>query len=191
MDNLPKSTYVNCCSVSSRTFRTSVRRYTARVVLWYIVHGTRQPNDVCVVTVGKKNVWEFIHLCCVIFMLEEKLEVLVELNFQTFLLFYYFPSGLSTYWRRIKRENPFTELSFKMLTINRCRSVGFSVILSLFQLQPSTPFSSMRREPLWHLSHLLRCTGIWRFVVWQPGREVAQLVGALRHSTGRPGFISR
>jgi len=41
-------------------------------------YGTRLLKDICVVTAGKKNLWESIHLCCFIFTLEEKLKVLVE-----------------------------------------------------------------------------------------------------------------
>ena len=80
---------------------------------------TGLPKDIFVVTAGKKNLWEFIHLCCVIFMLEEKLKVLVEENSHTFLLFYCFLSGMSSYLKCIKYEKPFREFPFKMLTINR------------------------------------------------------------------------
>ena len=38
---------------------------------------------------------------------------------QTFLLFYYFLSGMRSYLRRIKYEKPFRKLQLKMLTINR------------------------------------------------------------------------
>jgi hypothetical protein len=41
-------------------------------------YGTIRLKDICVVTVGKKDLWEFIHLWCFIFTLEEKLKVLVE-----------------------------------------------------------------------------------------------------------------
>jgi len=43
-------------------------------------YGARLLTDICVVTVGKKNLWEFVHLWCFIFTLEEKLKVLVEEN---------------------------------------------------------------------------------------------------------------
>jgi hypothetical protein len=40
-------------------------------------------------------------------------------------------SGMPSYLRHIKYEKAFRKLQFKMLTINRYRSVVFSVVLSL------------------------------------------------------------
>jgi hypothetical protein len=54
-------------------------------------------------------------------------------NPQTFLLFYYFVSAMRSYLRRTKYEKPFR-------TVNRYRSMIFSVILSLFEPRFSKPF---------------------------------------------------
>jgi len=77
------------------------------------------------VTVGKKNLWEFIHLWCFIFTLEEKLKVLVE-GTPKRVYCYYFLSGMRSYLRRIKYEKPFRKLQFKMLTTDREAWVSLS-----------------------------------------------------------------
>lgn len=59
---------------------------------------------------------------------------------QTFLLFYYFLSGMRSFLRHIKYEKPFRKLLFKMLNINRYSSMVFSVTLSLYEPRVSTPF---------------------------------------------------